>query len=217
MTPTRAIMPVLNSKKTGPSWLVTFADLLGIVLAMFVLIYATSDRHAPRLENTILSMRDALFDEKGSGRTAVLSQNTGRLEYKTALLKKYVEAIGYWSIDDRDDRVITLELIGKPLETASGDGLWLDVIERFDVPVTLTLSGTRGSDPAMLLASAQALLDERAARGLKQPWTVYVHMTQEKTAPMRAVITLGTDQDAQGLAFAPNDYGFGDAVKGDGQ
>ncbi|MEM6681004.1 MAG: flagellar motor protein MotB [Pseudomonadota bacterium] len=189
-----------RAPRASSSWLLTFADLLGIVLAMFVLVYATSDRHAQTLEKTAMSLRAALPNDSGSARRSLVTQTVSGVGYQTALLEKFITDLPAWTLRKEDDRVLKLELLNKPLAEAIGDGLWLDVVERFEVPVRLIVYAAPGADAAALLNDAQALLDARAKRGLQQPWSVIVEPDAQNQA-LRAAIVLVTRSQRPGIEF----------------
>ena len=68
--------------KPCPGWLATFADLMSLLMAMFVLLYAMSSTDVPKYKSVVESLTDAL------GHGEVLSQE--QVEYFEKVLKKEV-------------------------------------------------------------------------------------------------------------------------------
>lgn len=183
-----------ETPRTQQSWLVTFTDLLGLVLAMFVLIYATSDRQADALQRAIVTLKSTLFVAPNENKATIVADVMSPVGYQTALLQKYVSDLPYWRLDTADPNHLSLTLEGQSLANALGDGTWLDIVERFDRRVSMKVYYSSLSDAPAAYAAAQKLLDLRAQRGLGGTWSVSVSPSPADTTIRTHIDIASADQ-----------------------
>lgn len=189
--PQRTSQPALN-----PSWMLTFGDLLGIILATFVLIYAASDRQTPALRDMIAELSAGLFVEASQDPRAVVTDIMSPVGYQKALLQKQLDTMPYWSLNERANGDIALALSGQRLSGALYDGVWLDVIERFNRPVSLVMTMPEKADVAPYLSGVTALNNARKARGLSAQWRIAVARAPSGTQAQTQIIIHHPDRDA---------------------
>ncbi|MEM7569566.1 MAG: flagellar motor protein MotB [Pseudomonadota bacterium] len=158
-------------------WLMSFGDLLGILLALFVMIHAASDASAVRLSGAIVSLTEGLV---GEGQDDPADLNDPQ-RYTFALLSRNLEALPQWRISETESGNVTLQLQNWALENALGDGLWLESIERFKRPVWLTVSVADSADVTVAASAIAALKDMRASLGLTQPWQFSIRKVGKPT------------------------------------
>lgn len=198
MTPLE--MGDIGEGRTPQSWLVTFTDLLGLVLSMFVLIYATSDRQADMLERAILTLQSTLFVQPSNAKTTIVADVMSPVGYQKALLQKYTAAMPYWTLDTADSDHLTLTLEGQSLANALGDGTWLDIVDRFERRVSMQVYFSNADDAADAFSAAQKLNDMRAGRGLDAPWSVSIGPSPANSN-IRAHIDIATADQAADLVL----------------
>lgn len=183
------------------SWMITFADLLGIVLAIFVLIYATSDRQSQKLREIMFELSAALYVEPSSSFGTIVTDVMSPIGYQKALLEKQLGAMPYWSLDEDSNANITLSLRGQSLLNALSDGVWLDIIERFERTVTLQVFTQVGAPLPPIYSGAAAVVDLRAERGLTAPWAIVVGPAA-KNRQLTALVTIHNPDTIDALRFS---------------
>ncbi|MEO0411773.1 MAG: flagellar motor protein MotB [Pseudomonadota bacterium] len=188
---------------TADSWLMTFGDLLGILLALFVLIYAVTDRQSENFNRAVISLATGLRDAAGRGNDAVFATLQAPFGYQTALLERNLEATPQWSLQADLPRRVTLTLEHWALEETLGDGLWLEGLERFEKPVWMRIAVPRKEDIPSATRSVTALEKMRRSLGLSQPWGIEI--TQDGRLRETVVtIHVGLDGETPGYkAYAP--------------
>lgn len=184
------------SSLPSPSWMLTFADLLGIVLAMFVLIYATSDRQADDLNEAVIALTSSIVPRDNVIRALAVADVTSAAGYQTALLKKHVTAMPYWTVDTSLDTEISMQLHGQSLTNVLGEGAWLDIVERFESDVSLRVYVADEASRLAALQGAQKIAQLRASRGLRLPWTISVEPALSASSVRADIkIPLGTNDE----------------------
>lgn len=185
-----------------PSWMLTFGDLLGIILATFVLIYATSDRQTPELRDMIAELSAGLFVEATQDTQVVVSDIMSPVGYQKALLQKQLDSMPYWSLNDIGNGDIILSLKGRSLSQSLHDGVWLDVVERFDRSVSLVIEVPEKTDIAPYFSGITAIKNLRSARGLSAEWRFAV---QTGTNLQTQIIIHHPDRDAPLRFYSKDD------------
>lgn len=186
----------------NPSWMLTFGDLLGIILATFVLIYATSDRQTPELREMIAELSAGLFVEATQDTKVVVTDIMSPVGYQKALLQKQLDSMPYWSIQDAGNGDVILSLKGRSLSAALHEGVWLDVIERFERPVSLVIEVPETAEVTTHLSGIAAIKNLRSARGLSAAWRFAVQAGPELQTQ---IIIHHPDRDAPLRFFAEDD------------
>lgn len=188
---------------TPGSWLMAFGDLLGILLALFVLMYAITDQQSQNLTRAVVSLSAGLREAIGQGNDAVVAKLQAPFGYQVALLERNLEATPQWTLKADIPTSLTLTLENWALEDALGDGLWLEGLERFEKPVWVRLTVPNKGDIPSATDSIASLESLRRSLGLSMPWGIEI-VQDARLRDTVVTIEVSLDGDAAGYrAYKP--------------
>lgn len=196
---------------TGQSarWMMTLGDLLAILLAMFIMIYAMNDHQSVGVGRAVISLADSLGNASGQGNVQTDPSLSGPYGYQIALLERHLEGAPHWSLKTDPSSFVSLELRRRALTDAFGDELWLESLERFDRPIWLTITVPKAAQMRLAASWADALKARRVALGLSQVWGVEIRQDPALDAPVSHITVpledsfVGYRRVAKELAVAP--------------
>ncbi|MGD1956414.1 MAG: flagellar motor protein MotB [Sphingomonadales bacterium] len=191
----------MRQSTLASNWLLTFGDLLGILLALFILMYATSDQQSERLSRAVVSLAESMRQLTSGETGPVLAGLQGPYGYQITLLDRHISTVPRLRLSGPSPESLKITLKKAPLRNTLGDGLWLESLERFEVPITLTLATDSLESLGAALQDVAAFEANRKALGLEQPWRLEIGPVGSSDYAVISIDLSAEDEKDAGTAF----------------